>query len=156
MSPFHRPCPDCREPIARDAARCKCGWETSEAKSTRRSEGRPTHNMTCTWQSGSLRCHYPVGRFEAGMLSGWCIFHRATGEGRPAAVIAEDSQGCPPEVYLERAKALTYGDGSDNVSVRSLRAQLTSRATGGGVGMFAQRALGDGFHVEPAEPGSEG
>lgn len=108
--------------------------------------------MTCTWHSGGLSCRYPVALFRDADLSGWCLFHRATGEGGAAAQIARDSRDHTPASYEERARAQTYGDGSDNKNVAQLRAQLKFKAAGGNVGLFATRVLGP----PQDEPGERG
>lgn len=156
MSQHDNPCPECGEKLSPRADNCEaCGWKAKGAR-VRGQNNYPLHRMGCTWSSGQLQCHYPVGRFEHGSFSGWCIFHRSKGEGVEAARIAEESRNCPPEVYVERAKRLMYGDGTDNASVRSLRARLTHRATGGHVGLFANRVLGGEVSRETPEPGSAG
>lgn len=89
---------------------------------------RQPWKRTCDWTSGTLECHYPVGRLDEGRSSGFCIFHRKTPDGFQAAEIARDSLTSSPEQYLARAKALVYGDGTDNANVRELRARLRKKA----------------------------
>lgn len=111
--------------------------------------------MACTWHSGALQCRYPVALFRDQDLSGWCVFHRVQGEGIEAARIARDSLEATPAQYAECAKALTYGDGSDNANVARLRAQLKIKAAGGNVGLFSTHILGP--EVAPQdEPGAAG
>ena len=153
---FERGCPDCGERLDPLARRCACGWMAAGERRKVAQESAPRHHMTCTWHSGPLQCQYPVGLFVDGAARGWCIFHRHTGEGVAAARIAEESRGCPPEIYLERAKRLTYGDGTDNANVAALRARLRYRAEGGGLGTLAIQALGLPEPLAQDEPGSAG
>lgn len=140
---FERLCPDCGDRLAYDARQCACGWGRSTARKGRGVANAPTVDWqrTCTWQSGPLKCQYPVGAFYDHASRGRCIFHRAQGEGVEAARIAEESRGCPPAEYLERAKRLAYGDGSDNANVRELRSRLKRRADGEQVGIASTNAL---------------
>lgn len=131
-----RPCPDCGERLAHDARRCACGWGASK-----RGKGEVASNPVCTWHSGMLVCRYPVGRFDLGARSGYCVFHRAKGTGIDAARIAQESEGHTPEQYLERARRLVYGDGSDNANVAALRARLRRVQAGETVGILATRLL---------------
>lgn len=128
-------CPDCGERLDIDARRCVCGWGVKAASR----DQRQTLNV-CTWHSGSLRCTYPVGRFDTGMTSGFCIFHRAKPDGASAARIADESSGHTPEQYLERAKAHVYG-ASPPPAVLELQKRVASVQGAGKVGLFAARLL---------------
>lgn len=132
-------CPDCKDRLSPDARRCACGWGAPK-----RREMAPETNNVCTWRSGNLTCSYPVARFDIGMKSGWCVFHRSETSGAKGARIADESQGHTPDEYLDRARLFVYGGGkTDNAVNAKLRARLRRVADGERVGILATRLLGD-------------
>ena len=92
--------------------------EISPSKPTKPSEW----NHVCTWGDG--RCKNPVGRFDDGNRSGWCIFHRRHGSGPQSATIAEESLIHDRESYVRSAMLEVYGSGADNTNVAATRALL--------------------------------
>lgn len=118
-----RSCPECGARLGMKASHCDCGWGRKPAGQ------QSAHNMRCDWHSGQLQCRYPVGRFDVGCRSGFCLFHRSTPAGIDAARIAEESQLHTPEQYLGRATAHTYGATVPPV-VRALRERLRDVKTG--------------------------
>lgn len=104
---FSKTCPECAERLSLDARQCACGWRVG---GKRGANSGPEWNHVCTWHFGSLSCRYPVGRFDQGMRSGLCVFHRTNDRGAIAAQIAEDSQHHTPEQYLAAARRFVYGN----------------------------------------------
>lgn len=98
------------------------------------------HDMRCTWNGNGERCKYPVGAFDLGKSSGYCLFHRSMMSGPGAQAICDESQSASPQDYLARAKRFVYGT-QDPPVVRRLREQIAKRAAGGNVGILTSRLM---------------
>jgi len=121
-------CPQCKDKLNPDAKACACGW-----KKAAHADNTPTKDLRCTFTFAGQRCYHPVGFFDQGSFSGWCIFHRSVDpKDSPelAKNIVMDSDRCSPEQYLKMAKAKTYGIG-DSWEVARIRAQLNPNAPEG-------------------------
>ena len=104
MNEYSTKCPECGERLSRDARQCACGWGAKKVK-----PGDIPTDMQCQWVANGRRCRYPVGRFEQGMKTGKCVFHRNCGDPADGARIVEESLTATPEQYVEAAKRYIYG-----------------------------------------------
>lgn len=118
MSEFERLCPECGENLNKDARQCACGW--GKRKVTERIGKVFDHR--CTFRTFGDRCEYPVGWFEMGATTGWCIFHRNAlpGDGTP---IVEQSRSVP---YAQAIKPIIARN-ADNPNVRALRERIAAK-----------------------------
>lgn len=122
----YKPCPSCGEKLNPDARSCVCGWQPSG----RSTSAVPPKDTQCTFQYAGTRCRHPVGFFDAGASSGWCIFHRSTEDHALRRDIVNDSQNCTQAQYLDMARRKTYGQG-DAFEVAKIRKTLKENAPHG-------------------------
>lgn len=76
----------------------------------------------CTWRAGDIRCRYPVGYFDQGKRTGFCLFHRGVPAGPDAQEICDQSLDVTPEKYLEllRTRAATSNASPVVEAIRAL------------------------------------
>lgn len=117
-------CPSCGGPLGAKATYCGCGWKADKRPVA--GPGQIFRDKQCTYLANLERCQYPVGFYDHGATSGWCIFHRLSRDGATGAQIVSESFNPTKETkekYLEAAAKTVYGNG-DNVTVAKIRAGL--------------------------------
>ncbi len=119
-------CPSCDETLNKDARQCACGWKNPRFEAQPSAKEAPKDRQ-CTYTHAGMRCKHPVGYYEQGAQSGWCIFHRASTSQETGRDIVIDSEKFSAREYETAAKAKTYGNG-DSFEVAKIRAGLRDKS----------------------------
>ncbi len=99
-------CPDCNATLNAQAKSCNCGWQEESLffGKPKAGDGYIEREPFCTFRANGKKCRFPVGFFDTGATTGFCIFHRGGMSLSVGANIVEMSQNSNRGVYLDLIK----------------------------------------------------